>query len=203
MTPEEVEDSYDLPTNDELPIVTLPPEEELILPPDPNYVEPPPEFPGCKKPDERGFIGCDDTHNTMPGSTTIPPPPNLPPVCTTAVIAPTKLWPPNHQYELVTITGYSDPEGQPLDFRIVEITQDEPVRGLGSGDTAPDAKLENSKLYLRAERAGRGNGRTYRVQFSVADESGQQCFGTVKVGVPKSNNGAPAVENPFRILSTG
>jgi hypothetical protein len=172
------------------------------IPDDPTYTLPPPEFPGCKKPDSRGFIGCDDIYNTIPGSVTVTSPPNSAPVCSAAVPNLIKLWPPNHQLVPVSISGVTDPEGGLVTISIVEVTQDEPVQGLGSGDTFPDALVVNPNVQLRAERAGKGNGRVYRITFRATDVLGAECRGTLNVGVPKSNDGATAVENPFRIIST-
>jgi hypothetical protein len=56
-------------------------------------------------------------------------------------------------------------------------------------------------VLLRAERAGGGNGRVYRVHFRAADGLGGACAGTVSVIVPKSMNGA-VVDDGQRYDST-
>jgi hypothetical protein len=69
---------------------------------------------------------------------------------------------------------------------ITAVTQDEPVRGNGAGNTAPDARhtrLTRSVL-LRAERSGQSDGRVYRLTFTATDLQGASCSGLVKVGVP-------------------
>ena len=64
------------------------------------------------------------------------------------------------------------------------------MNGLGDGNTSPDAiPQETGMIVLRAERAGGGNGRVYRVYFTAADGLGGACAGTVSVIVPKSTNG--------------
>ena len=70
-------------------------------------------------------------------------------------------------------------------MHVTSVTQDEPVNGLGDGDTSPDAVLQGSAVLLRAERAGGGNGRVYQVMFT-ADDGGVdgRCTGTVTVCVP-------------------
>jgi hypothetical protein len=72
------------------------------------------------------------------------------------------------------------------------VTQDEPVEATGDGETAPDAELEaGGAVWLRAERAGGGNGRVYAIGFSAVDSLGESCSGTVSVGVPHSFKGTP------------
>ena len=57
---------------------------------------------------------------------------------------------------------------------------------------------------LRAERAGTGDGRVYRVAFTVDDGKGGTCTGSAKVTVPKSQgrDGA-AVESAPVVNSFG
>ena len=69
---------------------------------------------------------------------------------------------------------------------ITRVTQDEPVTGLGGGDTGPDAVIHGSKVLLRAERSGDGNGRVYRLYFTATNERGDSCTGPADVWVPKS-----------------
>ncbi len=88
----------------------------------------------------------------------------------------------------------TDPDGDPVTITVDAIYQDEPVNGLGDGDTAPDgAGVGTSTAQVRAERAGSGNGRVYHIDFTADDGNGGQCSGAVLVGVPKSQgkNGAP------------
>lgn len=112
----------------------------------------------------------------------IPPPPS----CELAQAVPNLLWPPNHRMVPIAITGMTDPQNEPLTITIVNVTQDEPVDGAGDGNTAPDAVVQGGALLLRAERSGRGNGRSYEVHFMARVPRGAQCTGTVRVGVPHS-----------------
>ena len=117
---------------------------------------------------------------------------NDPPACTLAQASQGSLWPPNHKLVSVGITGVSDPDTNQVSIAITGVTQDEPVNGLGDGDTSPDAVPQGSTVLLRAERSGTGNGRVYRVQFTADDGQGGICSGTVTVGVPKSmQSGTP------------
>lgn len=111
---------------------------------------------------------------------------NDPPVCTLAQPSVASLWPPNHTMVPVTIMGVSDPNDQAITITYTAVTQDEPVNGLGDGDTSPDAAVSGNQILLRAERAGTGNGRVYQVHFTATDDQGGSCNGSVKVGVPHS-----------------
>jgi hypothetical protein len=108
------------------------------------------------------------------------------PVCSAARADTNVLWPPNHRLVRIRIDGVTTDGGPGV--RIVQVTQDEPVDGLGDGDTSPDAVIENDTVLLRAERSGNGNGRVYRVSFTATDRSGLACSGAVTVTVPHSPN---------------
>ena len=120
---------------------------------------------------------------------------NDPPVCTLAQASPTLLWPPNHTMVPVSILGVTDPNNQAVTFTFTSVTQDEPINGLGDGDTSPDAAVSGNQILLRAERAGTGNGRVYVAHFTATDAEGAHCSGAVKVGVPHSKK-ETAVEGP-------
>lgn len=110
---------------------------------------------------------------------------NDPPTCALAQATPAVLWPPNHTLVPITIVGVSDPQDHQVTLRVTHVMQDEPVNGLGDGDTSPDAVVQASGLVvLRAERAGSGNGRVYQVGFMADDGQGGTCRGTVRVCVP-------------------
>jgi hypothetical protein len=114
-----------------------------------------------------------------------------PPSCELARASTDLLWPPNHKMVSVSILGVTDPQNDAIDLTVTGITQDEPVNGLGDGDTSPDGVLDGAKALLRAERAGAGNGRVYRVSFVADDRRGETCVGAVTVGVPHSAHMAP------------
>jgi probable HAF family extracellular repeat protein len=110
-----------------------------------------------------------------------------PPACGMARPDVPVLWPPNHKFVPIHILGISDPDNHPLTITVTGVTENEPVNGPGDGNTSPDALLgENGIVLLRAERAGGGNGRVYRVQFRADDGLGGVCTGSVSVVVPKS-----------------
>ena len=118
---------------------------------------------------------------------------NSAPDCGSAQPSQHQLWPPNHKFHDIGISGISDPDGDQLSISINSIFQDEAVNARGSGNTAPDGQgIGTSSAQIRAERAGTGNGRVYHIGFSASDNQGNSCSGTVKVGVPK-NKGKQSV----------
>lgn len=121
---------------------------------------------------------------------------NDPPACELAKALPTFLWPPNHKLISVNIAGITDPNNDSVAMRITGVTQDEPVNGLGDGDTGPDAVILGNNVILRAERSGSGNGRVYQIYFSADDGQGSVCSSSVKVTVPHSKNqGDTTIDN--------
>jgi hypothetical protein len=126
-----------------------------------------------------------------------------PPDITHARPSECELWPPNHQLECITIQGIAcQNSGGNINVVITGVKQDEPTNGLGDGDTAIDAIIKpNGKVLLRAERKGNGNGRVYTISFTASNNAGS-VSGKVKVGVPKSKNGANAVDGGELYIST-
>ena len=103
------------------------------------------------------------------------------------------LWPPRHDLIEVAILGVADPEDNAT-ITIDSVTQDEATNGLGDGDTAVDAFINNDgSVLLRAERAGKGNGRVYHINFTASDIEGSDS-GSVEVCVRHSRK-ADAVDD--------
>jgi hypothetical protein len=109
---------------------------------------------------------------------------NDPPLCAIAKANPESIWPPNHKMVPIQISGVTDPNNDSVTITVTGVTQDEPVNGLGDGDTSPDAAIQGGKLLVRAERSGSGNGRVYHLNFTASDPFGQACTGIVTVCVP-------------------
>jgi len=107
-----------------------------------------------------------------------------------------QLWAPNHRFEPVSLSGATDPDGDPVTLHVTAVTQDEPVNDAGDGNTAPDAQLgaDPHTVLLRAERSGTGDGRVYRLAFTATDPAGASCSGQVAVGVPLRFDG-PALDS--------
>jgi Mg-chelatase subunit ChlD/lysophospholipase L1-like esterase len=110
---------------------------------------------------------------------------NQPPECGAAEPSEELLWSPNHRWVTVDILGVTDPDGDPITIYIDSIFQDEALDAKGSGNTAPDGKgLGETTAEIRAERAGKGDGRVYHIGFTATDVEGAACTGEVTVGVP-------------------
>lgn len=128
---------------------------------------------------------------------------NDPPNCSLAQPSVSVLWPPNHGLVPVMINNVADPNGNST-LTISSVTQDEPINGLGDGDTTPDAIVQHGNtadsVLLRAERSGKADGRVYRVNFTATDAEGS-CSGFVTVSAPHDRNKA-AIDNGQTTTST-
>jgi len=116
------------------------------------------------------------------------------------------LWPPDHKFRTVKVTGVTDPDGDPVTATITGVTQDGPLNGLGDGDTSPDAKHgpSSESVLLRAERSGTGDGRVYRIAFTASDGKGGTCSGGITVGVPHDQRpGATPIDSGLVVNSFG
>jgi len=125
---------------------------------------------------------------------------NEPPDCSAAVPTPKScLWPPNHKYRSVNISGVTDPDGDPIIISITSITSDEPTAtalGAGGGLHAPDAMgIGTDTALIRAERSGLGNGRWYEINFTADDGNGGTCVGSVAVQVPHDDEACDAIDD--------
>ena len=130
---------------------------------------------------------------------------NQPPDCSRVTTDPSELWPANHKFRDVMVKGVTDPDGDPLAITIKSIFQDEPINGLGDGDTCPDASgVGTSTAHLRAERAGMGDGRVYHIRFTADDGQVHTCSGEVTVCVPHDQGrGHACVDEGPLVDSTG
>jgi hypothetical protein len=137
---------------------------------------------------------------------TIKPVINRPPVCTGVSASPNELWPPNHKFVTVALTGATDPDGDATTLTITGVTQDEALNGTGDGDTAPDAAWLSTggrdKVQVRAERSGNGDGRVYRISFTVTDGKSVPCLGKVSVGVPHDQGHGAAVDTTSVVVDS-
>jgi hypothetical protein len=120
---------------------------------------------------------------------------NRPPDCSGVRPDRAVLWPANKGLRLVGLSGASDPDGDAVTLAVAGVSQDEPLAGQGAA-TTPDARKapDPSRVYLRAKREPKGDGRVYRLDFNVTDELGGACSGTVRVTVPR-HAGSAAVDS--------
>ena len=121
---------------------------------------------------------------------------NDPPNCNLGRPSQATIWPPNHKMVNVNIIGITDPNASDqFTITVTGVTQDEPINGLGDGDTSPDAVIQGgNQTLLRAERAGGGNGRVYKINYTATDRMGESCSGKVSVCVPH-NRKYPCIDD--------
>jgi hypothetical protein len=94
------------------------------------------------------------------------------------------LRPPNHQ--LVTIANVIGTDAlSGIANVVVTGTSNEPVNGLGDGDTEPDIIINGGQAQVRAERSSQGNGRVYTIAATATDRAGNVFTGTGTCSVPK------------------
>jgi HYR domain len=132
---------------------------------------------------------ADDTHgNTNSCGFSVTVKDTTPPNITSVTASPNSLWPPNHKMVPVTaavsVTDVCDPTPS---CRITSVSSNEPVNGLGDGNTSPDWVITGDfTVDLRAERAGPGTGRVYTIAVTCTDDSGNSSTKTTGVTVPHS-----------------
>ena len=107
-------------------------------------------------------------------------PDTTPPVINPAISTPDELWPPNHEMIPVTLDVTVTDNSGAAYWYIDSVThnQSDPQTGEeigGTGDTSPDWIIPEDdlqSLWLRAERAGTGDVRTYTVTLQAIDMAG-------------------------------
>jgi hypothetical protein len=115
------------------------------------------------------------------------------PVVSQPINNPNVLWPPNHQMEPVTV-NYTSTDNCPGLNCVLTVASNQPINGLGDGDTAPDWQvIDSHHVLLRAERSGKDkNGRTYTITTTCTDAAGNVVTKTSTVFVPHSQKGGNA-----------
>ncbi len=134
------------------------------------------------------FAGPDPNPADNANSITIMPVDTTPPVINSVSANPNRLWPPNHFMVPVTmsvqVTDLCDTV--PI-CRITGVTSNQPLNGLGDGNTMPDWQIMGDLLVnLRAERSGVGGMRVYTLTTTCTDASNNSTSATVDVTVPLS-----------------
>jgi sugar lactone lactonase YvrE len=128
------------------------------------------------------YTARDRSGNTATLTRTVKVRDTTPPVIAFTV-NPTTLWPPNHKMVKVA-TGISATDAcDPSPALSIGVTSNEPVNGLGDGDTAPDWEVANNEVSVRAERSGKGTGRIYTITVTATDASGNTATSTKTVTV--------------------
>jgi hypothetical protein len=104
---------------------------------------------------------------------------------------PSVLWPPDHQMINVT-NSYTATDNCPGLNCVLTVSSNQPINGLGDGDTAPDWQvIDAHHVLLRSERSGKDkNGRTYTITTTCTDAANHVVTKTSTVFVPHSQKGA-------------
>ncbi|MEN3333429.1 MAG: cyclomaltodextrinase / maltogenic alpha-amylase / neopullulanase, partial [Blastocatellia bacterium] len=109
---------------------------------------------------------------------------NTPPTISGIEVNPSVLWPPNHKMVNVTV-NYTSADNCGATTCTLSVSSNEPVSGLGDGDTAPDWEIVDAHhVRLRAERSSSGSGRVYTITITCTDGGGNSTSRTVTVTVP-------------------
>ena len=106
------------------------------------------------------------------------------------------LLPPNHRMVPVTIqVNAQDSSGSPVVISATVASSEDPDKD-GDGHTIPDVTAPvidqvqgTIYLELRAERSGRGSGRTYTITITATDASGNQSQALVECVAPHDRSG--------------
>lgn len=108
-----------------------------------------------------------------------------PPSINSVSASPNVLWPPNHKFVPVSVSWSATDNCGAAACSITSVSSNEPINGLGDGDTAPDWIITSgSTVLLRAERSGLGSGRVYTITLTCRDASGNTTSRTTTVLVP-------------------
>jgi hypothetical protein len=105
-------------------------------------------------------------------------------VITGGTASPNSLWPPNHKFVPVTVSYTLSGGCGTGACSISSVTSNEPINGLGDGDTSPDWQvIDAHHVNLRAERSGTGSGRIYTITVTCTDGGGHTSTKTTQVTV--------------------
>jgi len=124
---------------------------------------------------------------------------DAPPVITNITANPRVLWPPNHKLRRIQLNVQASDDCGAVTSRVVSVTSNEPERGPGSGNHAPDWVIgqDGQSLALRAERSGKNkSGRVYTITIATTDTGGNTTNGTVTVTVPHDKRKGPPPPAP-------
>ena len=146
------------------------------------------------------FTATDDSDNTATCTTTVTVIDTTPPDISVTV-SPDTLWPPNHKMvDIVANVTVSDICDAAPSVVLTNVTSNEPGDAKGkpwdsqdstSGDGSTINDIQGAEIgtgdynfQLRAERAGKGDGRVYTITYTVTDASGNSASASTTVVVP-------------------
>ena len=109
-----------------------------------------------------------------------------PPEIISLAADPEQLWPANHKMKPVSLgVEVFDNCDEDVSCRITSVGSNEPINGLGDGNTDPDWQITGDlSANLRAERSGTGNGREYTITVECTDDAGNRSTESATVTVP-------------------
>jgi len=146
------------------------------------------------------WTATDASNNIASCSQTITVVDNVPPTITGESASTYVLSPPNHTMRDVTI-DYTATDNCAV-TSVITVTSNEPINGVGDGDTDPDWVIANNHhVNLRAERSASGTGRIYTITITATDPSGNTASKTVEVRVPHDITN-PHSGQAFKVGST-
>ena len=135
---------------------------------------------------KRTWTLTDDCGNMTSHDQTITVLDTIPPVIANISPSQLSLWPPNHTMRKVKI-NYTNLDNCSPPSKVttsLKVLSNEPINGLGDGDTAPDWIINNNhEVMLRAERAGNRNGRIYTIIITAIDDCGNKRIDSTHVQV--------------------
>jgi hypothetical protein len=141
------------------------------------------------------FTAVDPSGNRTVAETSVEVVDDTPPVFTHLEAEPAVLWPPSHRMAEVKVQAeaWDNCDGSPV-ITLQEAVSSEPPDDRGDGHTEPDIfgaefGSPDFSLLLRAERDGRGPGRTYTLRYQALDEWGNSATGEAVVLVPHDREG--------------
>ena len=137
------------------------------------------------------FTATDDSGNNASCTTTVTVQDTTAPEISVTV-SPDTLWSPNHKMvDIVANVTVSDICDAAPTVVLTSVTSNEPddAKGSGDGKTVDDIQdneigTEDYEFQLRAERAGKGDGRIYTITYTVTDASGNSANASATVAVP-------------------
>jgi endo-1,4-beta-xylanase len=97
-------------------------------------------------------------------------------------VTPDVLTNPNGRLRAIEVSGEAEDDNEIEDLYLASVESDE----LGGANDIAGERIGSfdTDLFLRAERAGNGNGRVYRLTYVAVDSAGNRAADTATVTVP-------------------
>jgi HYR domain-containing protein len=138
-----------------------------------------------------GFTATDAAGNRAVCSSAVTVRDTRPPILLVNAV-PATLWPPNHEMARVSVNWQVTDDCDPaVRVEIVDVTSSEAddAPGMDDGATTQDVQdaaygTTDLEVWLRAERDGRGFGRTYTLDYRAVDAAGNASPAVAVVTVP-------------------